>query len=155
MADDLNAGIDRVDEAILMHLQQDGRASYKAIGARVGLSASAVNRRVFRLLSSGAIRRFTVEVGIPVESRVEGLVEVYSRTTLPPDVLAERLGAIPEVVSAFTVTGDVDAVVHLSAEHNAAFEAALEKLRVDLKAHRTRTVMLLRQVVGSEHSTTM
>ena len=43
------AEFDKLDRAILQRLQANGRETYEEIGARVGLSASAVLRRVKRL----------------------------------------------------------------------------------------------------------
>ena len=47
--------LDPVDERIVALLLDDGRASFAEIGARVGLSAPAVKRRVDRLRRSGVI----------------------------------------------------------------------------------------------------
>ena len=54
--------MDELDRRILDHLREDARTSFDAIGAAIGLSASAVKRRVDRMKASGVIRRFTVDV---------------------------------------------------------------------------------------------
>ena len=43
------SALDKLDRAILLRLQADGREPCDAIGEQVGLSASAVLRRVKRL----------------------------------------------------------------------------------------------------------
>ena len=48
---------DRLDLAILSQLQADGRATCEAIGERIGLSASAVLRRI-KKLEENAIDRY-------------------------------------------------------------------------------------------------
>lgn len=53
------APLNELDERIVHALAADARRSYADVGAEVGLSASAVKRRVDRLLASGAIRGFT------------------------------------------------------------------------------------------------
>ena len=45
----MTTALDRLDRAILARLQTDGRETHEAIGAQVGLSASAVLRRIRRL----------------------------------------------------------------------------------------------------------
>ena len=50
----LNA-LDKLDRAILRRLQENGRETYDVIGEQVGLSPSAVLRRVKRLEDSGVI----------------------------------------------------------------------------------------------------
>ena len=53
---------DELDRRIVAALVEDGRATYAEIGARVGLSAPAVKRRVDRLRASGAVTGFSATV---------------------------------------------------------------------------------------------
>jgi predicted ArsR family transcriptional regulator len=46
--------VDELDRQIVAALVADARATYADVGARVGLSAPAVKRRVDRLRASGA-----------------------------------------------------------------------------------------------------
>ena len=54
--------LDKLDAAIVRILQHDGRTTYDSIGEQVGLSASAVLRRVKRLEESGVIDRYVALV---------------------------------------------------------------------------------------------
>ena len=56
------AAPDEIDRSLLSELQRDARLSQGALGARVGLSAAAVNRRVRRLTDDGYIRRTAAEL---------------------------------------------------------------------------------------------
>ena len=56
--------MDDVDKQILAILKEDGRATYSNIGKKVELSEGAVRKRIKALVDSGAIRRFTVKVGL-------------------------------------------------------------------------------------------
>lgn len=49
--------LDELDHAILRRLQEDSRTIAETIGAQVGLSAAAVQRRIKRLRSAGVIAR--------------------------------------------------------------------------------------------------
>lgn len=53
--------MDEIDRKIIELLADDGRRSLADIGAVVGLSTSAVNERIRRLVATGAIRRFTID----------------------------------------------------------------------------------------------
>ena len=53
----MTTALDRLNRAILARLQTDGRETHEAIGAQVGLSASAVLRRIRRLAEAGVIDR--------------------------------------------------------------------------------------------------
>jgi|CZKZ01.1.fsa_nt_gi DNA-binding Lrp family transcriptional regulator len=56
------AELDDLDEAILRHLQRNGRATNYEVGEAVGLSASAASRRIQALESSGAIRGYRARI---------------------------------------------------------------------------------------------
>ena len=53
---------DELDGRIVAVLVGNARATYAEVGAKVGLSAPAVKRRVDRLLASGAITGFAARV---------------------------------------------------------------------------------------------
>ncbi|WP_438354889.1 Lrp/AsnC family transcriptional regulator [Microbacterium sp. CJ88] len=58
--------IDDLDVALIERLQQNGRASYRALGEAVRLSPSAVTTRVRRLVDAGVIKVSVVEArGLP------------------------------------------------------------------------------------------
>src|SRR5258708_24934342 len=59
VAEELTVAFDELDKRIVAALVDDGRATYAEVGARVGLSAPAVKRRVDPLRASGAITRFS------------------------------------------------------------------------------------------------
>ena len=106
--------MDSLDHRILDQLRDNARAGYGDIGSVVGLSASAVKRRVDRLVADGVIQGFTIKVDPAVEDRgTEAWVELYCRGTVSPDELRALLDSVPEVVDAGTVTGSADAVVHM------------------------------------------
>ena len=65
---------DELDEKIIEYLAHDGRAAYAVVGEAVGLSASAVKRRVDRLLATGEIHGFTVTVD---PQRLAGPLEAF------------------------------------------------------------------------------
>jgi Lrp/AsnC family transcriptional regulator for asnA, asnC and gidA len=48
--------LDPTDQAIVEHLQRDGRMPYTRLGAAVGLSEAAVRQRVQRLIDSGVMQ---------------------------------------------------------------------------------------------------
>ena len=90
MEDALATGLDELDEAILRHLVRNGRATNYEVGEAVGLSASAVSRRILALEVSGAIRSYSAQI----DDRLLGKrMTIYIRVTL------ERQSA--SVLSAF------------------------------------------------------
>ena len=119
--------MDNLDRGILDLLRQNARAGYGDIGSVVGLSASAVKRRVDRLVADKVIRGFTIQVDPSIDGMsTEAYVELFCRGTVAPDELLRILSGVPEVVDAGTVTGSADAIVHIRARDIPGLEAALE-----------------------------
>ncbi|AMB59992.1 Lrp/AsnC family transcriptional regulator [Microterricola viridarii] len=140
--------MDNLDRGILDLLRQNARAGYGDIGSVVGLSASAVKRRVDRLVADGTIRAFTIQVDPAVDGMsTEAYVELFCRGTVAPDELRRILSAVPEVVDAGTVTGSADAIVHLRSRDIPSLEDALERLRIAPNVDHTRSAIVLSRLV--------
>ncbi|MCU1634908.1 MAG: AsnC family transcriptional regulator [Cryobacterium sp.] len=143
-----NHRMDNLDRGILDLLRQNARAGYGDIGSVVGLSASAVKRRVDRLVADGVIRGFTIQVDPAADGMsTEAYVELFCRGTVAPDELLRLLSAVPEVVDAGTVTGSADAIVHIRARDIPGLEAALEKVRRAPNVDHTRSAIVLSRLI--------
>ncbi|AEI11286.1 transcriptional regulator, AsnC family [Cellulomonas gilvus ATCC 13127] len=122
--------MDGTDARIIDLLRADGRAPYGRIGEEVGLSASAVKRRVDRLLAQGALQGFTIRGGRPAaDTEIQAYVEIFCTGNVATASLRRILEDIPEVRRAGTVSGDADAIVHMVAPTIARLEAAIERIR--------------------------
>jgi DNA-binding Lrp family transcriptional regulator len=140
--------IDELDRKILAQLMQNGRRSFRALGATVGLSAPAVKRRVDRLHDDGVIDRFTVTVDPRVLGwSVEAFIELFCAPRTPSQRIRAALTDHPEVVAAFTITGDADALLHLRVADAAHLEEALERIRADRIVTQTRSVDVLSRLL--------
>ena len=108
--------LDDTDERILNELTEHARATFAEIGEKVNLSAPAVKRRVDRMLDNGVIKGFTTVVDRnAIGWNTEAYVQVYCHGTIAPDQLRAAWVNMPEVVSAATVTGTSDAILHVLA----------------------------------------
>jgi len=140
--------VDETDERILAELADNARATFAEIGERVGLSAPAVKRRVDRLLATGVIRGFTTVVDRNVIGwGAEAYVQVYCHGTITPAQLREAWEGIPEVVSAATVTGTSDAILHLMTRDMRHLEAVLERIRGSAAIERSESIVVLSNIV--------
>lgn len=122
MADKLDA----FDIQILALYQHDTRVTAEAIGAQIGLSAAAVQRRLKALRESGVIeaesaRISATAVGFPVTCVVT--------VDLDPEGAAEltrfksRMLEIAQVQQCYYVTGAADFVLVVLSRDMAAYEA--------------------------------
>jgi DNA-binding Lrp family transcriptional regulator len=138
--------LDDLDRPIVAELVRDARQSYAAIGARVGLSASAVKRRVDRLRRDGLIVGFSALLNPEVAGTTEAFVELYCQGATAPERIARTLEQHPQVIAAYTVSGEPDALVHLRTGDIAELDDVLEQIRDDLRAERTRSSIVLAQL---------
>jgi DNA-binding Lrp family transcriptional regulator len=140
--------IDAVDRKILEHLERDGRATLADVGAAVGLSASAVKRRVDRLQETGVIVGYSAIIDPQaLGDRLEAFVELYCADTVAPGDLLASVGGLPVVIAAHTVAGDADAIVRVRVEGIEELEHTIELLRRDPMVRRTRTMVALSTLV--------
>jgi DNA-binding Lrp family transcriptional regulator len=140
--------LDQLDQQIVAWLARDGRSSYRAIGDAVGLSAPAVKRRVDRLLDAGVIERFTAVIDPrQLGWSTEAFVELFCEGRTPPGLIGTALSGYPEVVGAYTITGDPDALVHVRASDTAHLETTLERIRSEPFVVRTRSVIVLSRLL--------
>jgi DNA-binding Lrp family transcriptional regulator len=139
---------DELDRRILHELVQDARASYAEIGAIVGLSAPAVKRRVDRLRSDGAITGFSARLS-PGELgwTTEAYVELFCQGRTSPADIAAATRKHPEVISACTVTGEADALLHIRAADMRHFEQVVERIGAEPFVIRTRSSIVLSKLV--------
>ncbi|WP_336923426.1 Lrp/AsnC family transcriptional regulator [Aquipuribacter sp. SD81] len=136
--------LDDLDERILAILRDDGRASFAAVGARVGLSAPAVKRRVDRLRETGVITGFAAVVDPEaVGWTTEAYVELWCAPSTTPSQVLAVAARHPQVVSACTISGEADALVHVRATSVHDFERVLERIGADPAVVRTKSAIVL------------
>jgi Lrp/AsnC family leucine-responsive transcriptional regulator len=111
-----NVKLDAYDRRILAALQRDGRLTNVQLADEIGLSASPCLRRVRNLEEAGVIRGYqatldadavglglTVFVGVKVERHHEDEAQKFRLA----------VSALPEVISAFLVSGESDFLLHV------------------------------------------
>ncbi|SIO87242.1 Lrp/AsnC family transcriptional regulator [Nocardiopsis sp. JB363] len=140
--------LDRVDERIIAILGADARMSFAEIGGAVGLSPSAVKRRVDRLIESGAVRGFTVVVEPQaIGWTTEAFIELYCRARTSPTEIRKGLTGYAEITSACTVTGEADALVQVRARDTHHLEEVIERIGAEPFVVRTKSTLVLSRLV--------
>ncbi|WP_067831268.1 Lrp/AsnC family transcriptional regulator [Actinomadura kijaniata] len=141
--------LDELDRRIVAHLLEDGRASYAQIGDRVGLSAPAVKRRVDRLRAEGVITGFAAVVEpAALGWGAEAFIEIFCTGATSPDEIYSSIRNHPEVVAAYTVSGDASALVHVRVRDIQHLEQTLERLRREDNITATKTAIVLSRLIG-------
>ena len=120
--------LDKLDKAILRCLQANGRETYDVVGEQVGLSSSAVLRRVKRLEETGVIDRYVAlvrpeAVGLGLTAylnvRLEKHTESHKRN--PMDLFRASVQTWPEVAECAALTGEMDYLLRVLVEDMAHY----------------------------------
>lgn len=143
----INRPLDDLDRKIIALLREDAKRTLADLGEHVALSVAAVKRRIDRLEAEGVIRGYTALVDPERLGRIDVLVEIYCADRTSPRDVRKSLAQLEEVVTAFTVSGEPDAVVRLQVDDIAHLEAAIERLRRDRNIVRTRTMIVLSTII--------
>lgn len=128
--------LDRVDQKILLALQEDGRITNQALADKVGLSATPCLRRLKRLKDEGYIQGYTAIVdqkryGLPISVFVS--VKLIHQTD---DFIEEFESAVlewPEVMECYLVTGGRDYLMRVVTDGLESYEHFIKKKVVRLK----------------------
>jgi DNA-binding Lrp family transcriptional regulator len=141
--------VDVTDDKILALLVQDGRRTYGDIGQSVSLSAPAVKRRVDRLRRDGTLRGFTAIVDHSALGHdTEALIELFYAPGTQLDEVARTLERHAEVVEAWSVTGEADAIARVRTRDNADLERLIIDLQRDGHVQRTRSQVVMSRLVA-------
>jgi Lrp/AsnC family leucine-responsive transcriptional regulator len=124
-------GLNAIDQRILAALQQDARLTYEQLAERVGLSSSAVLRRVRRLEQEGVITGYRAEVsparvGLGLSAYINVRLEKHtpSQRQSPMDSFRAAVLGWGEVADCVALAGEMDYLLHVQVrdmEHFARF----------------------------------
>ncbi|WP_336965172.1 Lrp/AsnC family transcriptional regulator [Sphingobium aquiterrae] len=117
--------IDDLDRRILAELQQDGRMTNQQLSERVGLSPSPCLRRLKNLEAAQIIKRYVALVdpdlvGLGVTAFVRVRLDQQGDRHLTE--FEDAVGAFPEVMECYLMTGDSDYQLRVVVKDLRAFE---------------------------------
>ncbi|MFD1710398.1 Lrp/AsnC family transcriptional regulator [Ottowia sp. GY511] len=120
--------LDRLDRAILRRLQVNGRETCESMGEAIGLSASAVLRRIKKLEDAGIVDRYVAllrpeALGLGLMAYVNVRLEKRSdgNKRNPMDEFRASVQAWPEVVECTALTGEMDFLLRLVLQDMSAY----------------------------------
>ena len=139
--------IDGIDRKILHEVQMNNQITSSALSDRVGLSATSVQRRLNRLRRDKVI---TADVAIVSHSALDRnlimmvSVELERERSDIIDRFKRSVRKVPEIMSAYYVTGDSDFILMVSARDMEEYENFTRKFfydNQDIKGFKTTVVM--------------
>ena len=137
--------MDGVDGEILRLLREDGRMSWRDLGAAVGLSANAAADRVRRLRRAGVVTGFAALVDPAAGGRrLEALVGVTLAPGTDSDDFAIAAAKLEPVIEVLHLAGAPDYQLRVACHDTAELDVLLRALRLRLGAADTETKIVLR-----------
>ncbi len=144
MAKRKQADSGRIDDLLIGVLREDARASNTGIATKLGLSESAVRRRIDNLKASGRIRRFTVDVDDKDLSSAITWVSVDPGT--PTRQVSEKIRGVKGVESVYETAGQFDIAVIVKGANIGEVNSTIEGVRRTAGVTGTNTTMVLRTI---------
>jgi DNA-binding Lrp family transcriptional regulator len=129
--------MDSIDEEILEHLSQDGRASYTEIAEKLDVSEGTVRNRVQKMEEEEVIEKFTVNVN---RKKIQAFVSINVSTERDFNDLLEEL---PESTSCYELAGDIDLIVEISRDSSEEINKVVDNIREADGVKDTNTYMVL------------
>jgi Lrp/AsnC family leucine-responsive transcriptional regulator len=126
--------LDSFDRRLLALVQRDAGQTSEALSEEIGLSASAVQRRLKRLKAEGVITAYVALVDPEKVGRPSFFIVGLEVERERPELLARLrawLSAEDSVQQVFYVTGGSDFVLVVIAPHVAAYDAVMARLIAD------------------------
>lgn len=123
--------LDRFDRQLLNLVQEDAAQTAERLAEQVGLSPSAIQRRLKRMREQGVITRDVAVVDPREIGRPTFFVVSLEIERERPELLAqlrEWLTRRAEVQQAYYVTGETDFVIVMTARGTEAFDAMMSRL---------------------------
>jgi Lrp/AsnC family leucine-responsive transcriptional regulator len=123
--------LDRFDRQLLNLVQQDSAQTAERLAEQVGLSPSAIQRRLKRMREQGIILRDIAVVEPRAVGRPTFFVVSLEVERERPELLAQLRDWIArhaEIQQAFYVTGETDYVLVMTASDTEAFDALMSRL---------------------------
>jgi Lrp/AsnC family transcriptional regulator, regulator for asnA, asnC and gidA len=140
--EEMSAKVDETDEKIIRILQADSRRAFVDIANEIGLSESAVRRRVKNLVDRTIIKRFTIELGASDKTSAITLISVAS--TADTSAVSNQLMNLNGVKVVYEITGQYDIAAIIAAPAIADINKCIDDIRKIEGVSDTDTVIILK-----------
>jgi DNA-binding Lrp family transcriptional regulator len=146
-SDEMSSDLNSIDEKIIHILQIDSRKPFVEIAKQIGLSESAVRRRVKNLLGNNTIKRFTLELNSTNRTSAITLISVSS--TADTSAVSAALMNLKGVVVIYEITGQYDIAAIITASSVIEINRCIDDVRRIDGVSDTNTVIVLKTMYQS------
>ena len=115
--------MDKLDNAIVSFLQQNGRIPYTEISQNLDVSEGTIRNRISRLLEEGIVRIVGVADPVKMGYSIAAVIAVYIQGVTVKEI-ATKIAKYPEVSDVLMVSGEFDLLIQIycrDSEHLTTF----------------------------------
>jgi Lrp/AsnC family transcriptional regulator, regulator for asnA, asnC and gidA len=134
--------LDPIDEKIISILKINSRQPFVEIAKEIGLSESAIRRRVKNLIDTKIIKRFTVE--LDNKNRTSAITLISVTSTSDTSTVSTALMSLNGVEVIYEITGQYDIAAIISSSSVAEINRCIDEVRRIEGVSDTNTVIVLR-----------
>ncbi|MDQ3808270.1 MAG: Lrp/AsnC family transcriptional regulator [Thermoproteota archaeon] len=138
----MSSKVDETDERIIRILQTDSRKAFVDIANEIGLSESAVRRRVKNLVDKSIIRRFTIE--LEASDRTSAITLISVASTADTSAVSNQLMSLNGVKVVYEITGQYDIAAIIAAPAITDINKCIDDIRKIEGVSDTDTVIVLK-----------
>ena len=132
--------MDMIDSKLVTELRRDARVSIVRLARAIGLSRTATQARITRLLDEGEIGGFTIKEGAHAAQTAHVLIKFKAGNKCAQVV--PRLRQLTGIVAIHSVAGEYDLVLQIEADTNKGI-GAIRKLISDVDGITDVTTMIV------------
>jgi Lrp/AsnC family transcriptional regulator, regulator for asnA, asnC and gidA len=144
---EMSENLNSIDEKIIKILRNDPRKSFVEIANVIGMSESAVRRRVKNLQDIGVIKKFTIDMGPSNKTSAITLISVSS--TADTSNVSDRLLNLKGIEVVYEITGQYDIATIIVAPTILEINSYIDEIRKIDGVSDTNTVIILRTLGNS------
>ena len=134
------------DRRLLAALKLDGRASVTNLAQSLGQSRATVQARLDRLLASGTIQRFTIDVDAAVDADLIRAVMMIELEGVMTRSVTQRLKKMETITSLHSTNGTWDLVAQIETVNLPEFDRTLREIREIKGVLNSETSLLLNAI---------
>ncbi len=135
--------LDQTDRTLISLLKNDARMPITSLAQNLGVSRATAQKRLDRLVESGVIRGFTLELSPSAEKdviRAVMFIELQGQMTRG---VVRALSNIPQITSLDSTNGTWDLVAHIEAQNLPQIDSVLRAVRSVQGVTSSETCILL------------
>lgn len=122
--------MDDLNRKMIALLQQDGRLPIAELAIALGVSRATVKARLDKLMASGEINGFSVQLKSDLSPHVVRAIMMIEIEGKPSIKLIQKLNLMPEVLGIHSTNGRWDFIIEIGTESLELFDQTIKTIRL-------------------------